>query len=331
MKKLFSLLLVGALSCSMAWADVSLTAYKGSASNTEVISGTIAAATTAWNAILADYPNAVAVGLATNADNVTFSNQSGVKNIILQSTKKVWVGNRSMDVQAYNCPNLVLTDLSTYATSNGVVDYAKADATSFYAPCEKFTAANLSYSRTLRANDYNSVCVPFAIPAGTFGEDELLMYNNYKEEDNDACFIYYNNQAVNAGVAVIVKPTEAEKNWSMSFSTATDVRGWAVTGQSFHGVFATTDYTGTNTYSVNTSLVNKFSPLASNLYPFRACFKLDGSSHNTAPRLVILESSEVTALDEVANSAKVEKVLVGGQLMIRKNGQLFDINGKIVK
>ena len=318
MKKLFSLLLVSMLTCSMAWANYSLTVYKGT-STPETMD---VADKAAWEAVLVNYPNAVAIIDGNVKANETFAKST--KNIIAHYYGTI--PDSQVKYESYSCPNLVLVDLCNFATSNGVVDYDKAAATAFYSPVD-FKATTGSYSRSLRG-DFNSVCVPFEIDRSDFGTNEVLSYNCYVENENNAYFTY-TDVNVSPGVAVILD-LSAAKDWTVTFNK-TKIKGTPVAGTAFAGVFVPTNYAGA--YSVNTSLEGKFSPLSGNLYPFRACFSLSGDINvpQAAPRLVIMNADEATALDEANAATKAEKLLVNGQILLRKNGQLFDINGKMMK
>ena len=292
-----------------------------------------------WEAILEEYPNAVAtaydevkINPATQSadpnDGSEMSLALGSKNIILD-----YGHNQGYTLNI--CPNLDLHDLSTWTSGlSGDALYAKAKKTDFYSPVS-FIAGNGSYERPLNAG-YNSACVPFKIEEGSFGSNEILSYSTYDEGEETVYFTY--KDEITAGIPVILKPSSA-KTWSVDFANGGDGTEIvaSATNTAIHGTFVTENMakqqeSDPQYYAVYNSGI--FGQLTGNLYPFRSCFRLQSETPGYAPArfsIAIGEpKSNPTALDE-QTAAKAEKVLVDGKMMIHRNGRIYDAAGLLIK
>lgn len=272
-----------------------------------------------WDAILAAYPNAVAIISSQDAD---WAN----------AHQNVLVEYDNAGIMAYQCPNFVLTDLCNepYASMS---DEELKDAVNFYSPVG-FVAISGSYSRSLR-NGYNSACVPFDIAATDFESARLLAYSSYNETENN---VYFTNQSnVSGGLGVIIQ-TDYAQEWQKTF-TNTQICGTPSMGTAFKGVFiATNEYqsqtnSSTAYYSVRAE-DGKFGYLINYLFPLRACFTLSGDkSINQDSRtlnLVVLDEGSTTAVQNLDSDTQTSSTIytLSGQRVRTADKGIYIINGK---
>ncbi len=300
------------LSNRMSNPDGSLTVYKGTATKYD-------APKEEWDAILAAYPNAVAIISSQDAD---WAN----------AHQNVLVEYDNAGIMAYQCPNFVLTDLCNepYASMS---DEELKDAVNFYSPVD-FVARSGSYSRSLR-NGYNSACVPFDVSATDFESARLLAYSSYNETENN---VYFTNQSnVSGGLGVIIQ-TDYAQEWQKTF-TNTQICGTPSMGTAFKGVFiATNEYqsqtnSSTAYYSVRAE-DGKFGYLINYLFPLRACFTLSGDkSINQDSRtlnLVVLDEGSTTAVQNLDSDTQTSATIytLSGQRVRTADKGIYIINGK---
>ena len=103
---------------------------------------------------------------------------------------------------------------------------------------------------------------------------------------------------------------------------------------SFHGTFAPTELAGGNKNLLFLGAGNElFWPDATgNLKAFRAYFEVKGGAAKVAKRARIVQKGEQTqAIDLVENPNAAHKRIIDGQLVIEKNGMLFNAQGQMVK
>ena len=300
------------LSNRMSNPDGSLTVYKGTATKYD-------APKEEWDAILAAYPNAVAIISSQDAD---WAN----------AHQNVLVEYDNAGIMAYQCPNFVLTDLCNepYASMS---DEELKDAVNFYSPVD-FVARSGSYSRSLR-NGYNSACVPFDVSATDFESARLLAYSSYNETENN---VYFTNQSnVSGGLGVIIQ-TDYAQEWQKTF-TNTQICGTPSMGTAFKGVFiATNEYqsqpnSSTAYYSVRAE-DGKLGYLINYLFPLRASFTLSGDkSINQDSRtlnLVVLDEGSTTAVQNLDSDTQTSATIytLSGQRVRTADKGIYIINGK---
>lgn len=193
-----------------------MTAYKGNSTGINV-----AMTTEAWDAVLAECPNAVAV---VTSDNKAFAEAEGVKNVIVEYTVS--------KTKVYECPNFVLTDLND-----------------FYSPYD-FTAISGSYKRTSNnigneAKSYNSVCVPFELKATDLSTTaQILIFSIYDKNNATVGFTEAEGQEIPAGTPCIILENNGTE-WNVAFNN-TKISGTPANTGSMKGTFIKTSWYGQN-------------------------------------------------------------------------------------
>lgn len=221
-----------------------MTAYKGNSTGIN-----IAMTTEAWDAVLAECPNAVAV---VTSDDKAFAETEGVKNVIVEYTVS--------KTKVYECPNFVLTDLKD-----------------FYSPYD-FTAVSGSYKRTSNnigneAKSYNSVCVPFELKATDLSTTaQILIFSIYDKNNATVGFTEAEGQEIPAGTPCIILENNGTE-WNVAFNN-TKVSGTPANTGSMKGTFIKTSWYGQNEDYLSVNTENMFQKLESDLYPFRSCLNL---------------------------------------------------------
>ena len=305
------------LSSRMSNPDGSLIVYKGTPTKYN-------AQKEEWDAILAAYPNAVAIISSESSDNVDWAN----------AHQNVLVEYDNANIMSYQCPNFVITDLCNEPYAS-MTDEELKDAVNFYSPVD-FVAISGSYSRSLLAG-YNSACVPFDIAATDFESARLLAYSSYNESQKS---VYFTNQSnLSGGLGVIIQ-TDYAQTWQKKFSN-TQIKGTPSMGTAFKGVFiATNEYqsepnSSTAYYSVR-SEDGKFGYLINYLFPFRACFTLSGDKSiiqdSRTLNLIVIDDGNVTAIENLDADAQTPAAIytLSGQRVKAADKGIYIINGKKV-
>lgn len=211
----------------------------------------------------------------------------------------------------YVCKSFVLTDLSENPTPEF------ATSTAWYSPVD-FTAIAGLYTRKNLTAGYASVCLPFAISTEMEGVADILTYDSY---DGDVWAYFVSGEENEAGVPCNIIGTGDDI--AVEFDN-TPIVAEIANGNSTYGTYTATDEYATYYYGVNTT-INKFCPLAGNLYPFRACLDLQAGGKDVAAKIIstptAIKNVESTNANTIYNvsGAKVSKIAQPG---------LYIVNGK---
>lgn len=212
----------------------------------------------------------------------------------------------------YVCKYFELTDLSKKPTPEF------AASTAWYSPVD-FIAIEGYYLRKNLTAGYASVCLPFAISTEMEGIDEILTYDSY---DGDVWAYFVSGEENAAGVPCNII-SSGEEDMDIEFDN-TPIVATIANGNSTYGTYTATDEYATYYYGVNAT-INKFCPLAGNLYPFRACLDLQAGGKDVAAKIIStptaiknVESTNANTIYTVSG-AKVSKIAQPG---------LYIVNGK---
>lgn len=212
----------------------------------------------------------------------------------------------------YVCKYFELTDLSKKPTPEF------AASTAWYSPVD-FIAIEGYYLRKNLTAGYASVCLPFAISTEMEGIDEILTYDSY---DGDVWAYFVSGEENAAGVPCNII-SSGEEDMDIEFDN-TPIVATIANGNSTYGTYTATDEYATYYYGVNAT-INKFCPLAGNLYPFRACLDLQAGGKDVAAKIIstptAIKNVESTNANTIYNvsGAKVSKIAQPG---------LYIVNGK---
>ena len=298
--------------------DQKITVYPGSDDSETKSFSSVAE----WETYLATQPNAVAVVEASDAANAF---AAATKNIIVHTTGEV--GGKTVDV--YACPKLVLEDTP-----------ANKEKRNFYAPVD-FTAQTGTYTRNLSAN-YNTCCVPFVLNNATISiaDDnyKLLVFYGYKLENGQKIAVFNDYKELSAQTPCLIYCSKSAK-LTATFNS-TDIKKDIYNDSNMKGTYVKTNEwaTAQNTYSLVSDGSHFASQPADYVYPFRAVLDMSKATdvtQNAPARSVNINLEDlnkiVTDVEETASVDATEKFLQNGKLYIRKNGQVFNVEGQLVK
>ena len=198
---------------------------------------------------------------------------------------------------------------------------------------------NVNMTRTLAANVWNSLVVPFdmAIPSGWTVMEPT--------EFTDGALTFGDASSIVAGKPYIVKPTEAVTSFSATGVTLKkDLVNTTVGNLTMTGTYTNIDaidYASQNSYVVGlkdgVSSLYKVTSAVS-LKPFRAYFTIpNGSgarsviSMNFGDNITGINTFENAVDNANAEVMKDGKYIENGRIFVVKNGVKYNINGQIVK
>ncbi|MBR0274536.1 MAG: C10 family peptidase [Bacteroidaceae bacterium] len=269
-----------------------------------------------WEALLKQYPNAVAVVNPKREQWAYFT-----RNMLIQ------------DAEAdggYRCPYFRLTDFAS-SYSN-----ASKAATTGFAPPVPFTITRGFYTRNFREG-YNTVCMPFAVSEEALPEGcRMYAYSTFDRDKHDVLFT--RQTATEAGhVCFVTCETNVAWHQDLSGTTITLVQP-STQDAHVRGTFVTTDAYQSIGYNPRTN-DNIFAPLEKNLHPFRACFLIDEPA---ATQLFVRLVEDADGIKSMCDGRCTMEdgrctmdheelyTLDGKRLAAPLKGQPFIKNGKIV-
>lgn len=228
----------------------------------------------------------------------------------------------------------VLISATDYESWKNIVTI---EETENFTPAKDVFAVNVTVNRTMTANVWNTLVVPFdmTIPSGW----TVMEPTEFK----DGTLTFGTASSIVAGKPYIVKPTETVTSFSATGVTLkkdlvnTTVGDLTMTGT--YEKIEAIDYSTQNSYIIgikdgNSSLYKVNSAVS--LKPFRAYFTVSGN--DPSARVAIRFDDDTTGInvleEENANEntgMKDGKYLENGRIIIVKNGVKYSTNGQIAK
>ncbi len=249
-----------------------------------------------FNTIKATYPNAMAIanyGQAEDPTNIIFAQANG-------------------DAVCYH---FVLTDLTTVADDV---------CTDWYSPCDFYVVSG-QYVRKGVPTGYASACLPFEVSSEELNGSDILTFDTY---DGKTLATFVSGTEAEAGVPFMTYATGGD--WDIDLQDK-EVKAAIQNGNSTYGTYAVTDEYATYFYGVN-PIINKFAPLANDLYPFRACLELNAAVQAGVKEISINRVAVPTSISKVQTATEGKAIynVSGAKLdKITKSG-LYIVNGKKV-
>ena len=201
---------------------------------------------------------------------------------------------------------------------------------------------DVNLTRSLTSSQFNTFCLPFALSNAQL-EDivgagyDLEEFVSSSLEGDVLSLEFSKVTSLEAGKPYLLQPSVDVANPSfegVTIAVTAPVDQTSDANISFHGTFAPTELQGGNENLLFLGAGNElFWPEATgNLKGFRAYFEVKGGAAKVAKRARIVQKGEQTqAIDLVENPNAAHKRIIDGQLVIEKNGMLFNAQGQMVK
>ena len=200
---------------------------------------------------------------------------------------------------------------------------------------------DVNLTRSLTSSQYNTFCLPFALSNAQLEEvfgvgydlEELIGSSLAGDE---LTLSFEQVTSLEAGKPYLLQPSVEVTNPSFEGvtigATAPDDQT-SDANISFHGTFAPTELAGGNKNLLFLGAGNElFWPDATgNLKAFRAYFEVKGAARAAVRAKIVKKEDQTQAIDLVENPNTAHKRIIDGQLVIEKNGMLFNAQGQMVK
>lgn len=201
---------------------------------------------------------------------------------------------------------------------------------------------DVNLTRSLNSSQFNTFCLPFALDDDRLQElfgagYDLEEFVSSSLEGDVLSLEFSKVTSLEAGKPYLLQPSVDVANPSFEGVTITATAPADQTSDaniSFHGTFAPTELQGGNKNLLFLGAGNElFWPEATgDLKGFRAYFEVKGGAAKVAKRARIVQKGEQTqAIDLVDKPNNAHKRIIDGQLVIEKNGMIFNAQGQMVK
>lgn len=204
---------------------------------------------------------------------------------------------------------------------------------------------DVTMTRSLTNAQYNTFCLPFSLSASqmttAFGADydlEELTNVAFDAGTKELTLMFTKKSALEAGKPYLLKPANDVINPSftgVTISNATPSDGLDNGYIEFHGVYSPTSLTGGNKNLLFLGVDNTlyFPQETGDLKGFRAYFEVKGAAAGVAVRARIVRHEDaVTSVESNQQSAiSSQKVIRDGQLLILREGKMYNAQGMLVK
>lgn len=199
---------------------------------------------------------------------------------------------------------------------------------------------NVNLTRLLTSSQFNTICLPFALSndqlEDIFGADyDLEEFVSSSLEDDVLSLSFNKVTSLEAGKPYLLQPSVEVTNPSFEGVTITatapvDIETSLI---DFKGTFAPTNLEVGNHNILCLGASNSlFWPNTSNpIKGFRAYFEVKGAAQKAKAAHIVKKEDQAQALDNIENTRPAQKRILNGQLVIEKNGTLYNAQGQIVK
>ena len=202
---------------------------------------------------------------------------------------------------------------------------------------------NVSMTRSiLTSAHYNTICLPFALSAAQMEEIfgagyDLEEFVSASLNEGILNLLFNQVDALVAGKPYLLKPAISVTNPSfegVTIGATSPVDQTSDTYVSFHGTFAPTELTGGNKNILFLGANNElFWPTSTgNINGFRAYFELKGDAvANAVQARIGRAESQTTAIENQHSHIDNHKYMKDGQLLIERNGVIYNAQGQTIK
>ena len=201
---------------------------------------------------------------------------------------------------------------------------------------------NVSMTRSiLTSAHYNTICLPFALSAAQMEEIfgagyDLEEFVSASLNEGILNLLFNQVDALVAGKPYLLQPANSVINPSfegVTIAATSPVDQTSDTYVSFHGTFGPTELEGGNHNILFLGENNTlFWPESTgNINGFRAYFELKGVAANAVQARIGRAESQTTAIENQKSQIKNQKYIQNGQLLIERNGVIYNAQGQTIK
>jgi len=205
---------------------------------------------------------------------------------------------------------------------------------------------DVNLTRSLTSSQYNTFCLPFALDDDQleeiFGAGYDLRQLESSSFDGEMLNLVFSDplNALEAGKPYLIQPSQNVVNPSFEGVTITAILPINVETSyvDFKGNYAPTELTKDNKNQLFLDAGNelKYPVATANLKGFRAYFELKGDaavSLSPVRARIVMQEDAATGLEQTSQEprANSQKLIKDGQLIIERNGTLYNAQGQVIK
>lgn len=203
---------------------------------------------------------------------------------------------------------------------------------------------DVNLTRSLTSSQYNTFCLPFALSNAElqeiFGAGYDLREFESSSLDGEVLSLTFSDplDALEAGKPYLIQPAIDVTNPSFEGVTITATSPADQTSDtyiSFYGTYAPTELQGGNKNLLFLGADDElFWPAADgNIKGFRAYFEVKGAAQQAVRARIIKGEEADQAIDQTSQEpiANSQKLIKDGQLLIERNGKIYNAQGQLIK
>lgn len=203
------------------------------------------------------------------------------------------------------------------------------------------TARNITINRPAQMENYNTICLPFAldadqIEASSLAGAEIYKFSNAAKDDDYLDLHFQPVTTMEAGVPYFFRfPTSGDNLSSLTFEdvTISNTTPQDVThnGVTLHGTLSQVSVSGSNKLYLAANDELHYSSSERNINPFRAYFEVAGGMSLAPKARIVAHENAATGIEDVAAESKAVKFVENGQILIKRGEAVYNLQGQVVK
>lgn len=204
------------------------------------------------------------------------------------------------------------------------------------------TARNITINRPAQMENYNTICLPFAldadqIAASSLADAEIYKFSNAAKDGDYLDLHFQPVTTMEAGVPYFFRFPTSGDNWSsltfegvtVTTTTPQDVVHGDVT---LHGTLSQVTINGSGKLYLTAGNNLMYYNGDKTINPFRAYFEVAGLAPNNAPKArIVAHENATTGVEDVAAEVKAVKFVENGQILIKRGEAVYNLQGQVVK
>lgn len=203
------------------------------------------------------------------------------------------------------------------------------------------TARNITINRPAQMENYNTICLPFAldadqIAASSLADAEIYKFSNAEKEDDYLDLHFQPVTAMEAGVPYFFRfPTSGDNLSSLTFEnvivTTTTPQDVTHNGVTLHGTLSQVTINGSGKLYLTAGNNLMYYNGDKTINPFRAYFEVAGGASLAPKARIVAHENTTTDVEDVAAEVKAVKFVENGQILIKRGEAVYNLQGQVVK
>ena len=192
-----------------------------------------------------------------------------------------------------------------------------------------------------KGNQYNTICLPFALDADQIANSSLADAEIYKfsnaAKDGDYLDLHFQPvTAIEAGVPYFFRfPTSGDNLSSLTFEgvtvTTTTPQDVTHNGVTLHGTLSQVTISGSGKLYLAAGNNLKWYDGDKTINPFRAYFEVAGGLGAAPKARIVAHENATTGVEDVTAEGKAVKFVENGQILIKRGEAVYNLQGQVVK